>query len=236
MADQALVDLFRSMSGQMTNLTTTMGAQGVAKIVKCFDGSQPKEFKEWIKSVEKFCTLTSIPQERMKFIVYQASAGPVSDFLKRYLAENADLTWDHIKGALRLRFGEVTDSQHALLMLRKIRQKTGETVQVYAERLLNMAEDAFPGQDQNAIDGQLVGYFIDGLREDMLKLKIMRENSQTFGEAVLVATREQKLRKRFQLRTGHQCDVSEEKEPVPMEIDHFRHKLRCNYCNKKVTW
>ena len=32
--------------------------------------------------------------------------------------------------------------------------------------MLNMGEDAFEGQDQNAIQRQLVGYFIDGLRED----------------------------------------------------------------------
>ena len=51
------LDLFRSLDGQMTNLTTTMGAQGVAKVVKTFDGSNPKEFKDCVTSVEKYVAL-----------------------------------------------------------------------------------------------------------------------------------------------------------------------------------
>ena len=51
-----------------------------------------------------------------------------------------------------------------------------ETVQVYAERLNSYAEDAFEGQRQAVMDQQLVGYFVDGLRDDRLKMKVIREN------------------------------------------------------------
>ena len=234
MAEQIFLELFRSVDGQMANLTTTMGAQGVAKIVKPFDGSNPKEFKEWVKSIEKFATLTRVAPDRIKLIAYQASKGPVSDFIKRHLEQHADHTWAQVKAELKSSFGEVVDAQHALLLLRKVKQKVGETVQVYAERLLNLGEDAFEGQDVNAVQRQLVGYFIDGLREDNLKLKIMRENPDTFQAALATATREQNLRRRFQLRTGHSVtDKSDKDDMVPMEVDHFRNKPRCHYCQKK---
>ena len=56
-----------------------MGAQGIAKVVPNFDSSNPKEFKDWIKSIEKFATLTGIQNDKIKLIAYQASRGPVSE-------------------------------------------------------------------------------------------------------------------------------------------------------------
>ena len=118
------LELFQSVDGHMTNLKTTMGDQCVAEIVQSFDGSNLKEFKEWIKSIDKFGPLTRISNERVKYIAYQASTGPVSYFAKRYLEQHGDHTWDQIKGKLKMRFHEVVNFQHALLILRKIRQKT----------------------------------------------------------------------------------------------------------------
>ena len=173
-------------------------------------------------------------QDRVKYVAYQSSKGPVSDFLKRHLDNNAVQNWDQIKAELKSRFGEVVDSQHALLLLRKVKQKPQETIQVYAERLLNLGEDAFEGQDNNAMQRQLVGYFIDGLHHDYMKMKVMRENPNTFNDAITAATREQNLRKRFQLRTGHMANAeSEQMGPEPMQVDHMRHRDRCHFCKKK---
>ena len=50
------------------------------------------------------------------------------------------------------------------MLLRKVRQKEGESVQVYAERIMSLAEDAFGGQgmQNQAIQDQLIGFFTDG--------------------------------------------------------------------------
>ena len=119
--------MVKSVQEQMGRLATTMGAQGIAKIVPSFDGSNPKEFKDWIKSIEKFVTLTQVENERVKFVAYQASKGPVSNFLKRYLSRNPEENWRRVKAELRSCFGEVVYSQHALLLLRKVRQKPNES-------------------------------------------------------------------------------------------------------------
>lgn len=231
MAEQTFLQLFRSVDDHMVNLTTTVGAQGIARIVQNFDGSNPKLFKDWIKSIEKYSTLTGTPPDRTRLVAYQSSVGPVSDFLKRYLEANGDHGWDRIKHELRLRFGEVVDSQHALLLLRRVKQKQGESIQVYAERLLALGEDAFEGQGPEVIQRQLIGYFIDGLLQDFMKMKVMRENPNTFNDALRVATTEQNLRRRFQLRTGHLSqDIREE---TPMEVDHLRPRNKCFYCKRQ---
>lgn len=49
MAQQAqFIAAYKNVRNQMTGLSTIMGAQGVAKIIKPFEGN-PKEFKEWVK-------------------------------------------------------------------------------------------------------------------------------------------------------------------------------------------
>ena len=88
MAEQVFFKLFQSVDDQIRYLNTTMGPQGIAKIVSNFNGSKPKEYKDWIKSIEKFATLSCVPDDRIKLIAYQASKVPVSDFLKRYLEVN----------------------------------------------------------------------------------------------------------------------------------------------------
>ena len=65
----------------MTGLTTTMGAQRVAKLIKPFEGN-PKEFKEWIKSIEKYDILTNLDVAQYQLVAYQSSKGPISDFFE----------------------------------------------------------------------------------------------------------------------------------------------------------
>ena len=47
-------------------------------------------------------------------------------------------------------------------MLHKARQTKSETVQVYAERLFALANDAFAKVHKGVVESQLVGFFIDG--------------------------------------------------------------------------
>lgn len=66
------------------------------------------------------------------------------------------------------RFDEITDSQHAFMLLRNVKQAPHETVQLFAERLIALAEEAFAGQPGGlqAVEIQLIGFFIDGLAHD----------------------------------------------------------------------
>ena len=109
-----------------------------------------------------------MPADQVKLILYQSSKGPVSDFLKRHLEANPIQNWDNVKVELRKRFAEVTDHQYALSLLRKVKQKQKESIQVYAEWLLAISEGAF--DDMTAANQQLIGFFIDSLLHDYMKM------------------------------------------------------------------
>lgn len=231
MGEQAqFIATLKTVGEQMTGLSTTVGAQGVAKIIKSFDGN-PKEFKEWITSIEKYCILTRVGADQVKMVAYQSSKGPVSNFLKRHLETNQAQSWNDIKAEMTKRFAEVTDTQYALSLLRKVKQKPGESIQVYAERLMVLSEDAF--EDQTAANQQLVGFFIDGLLNDYMKMKVMRENPTTLQAAITTATEEQNLRRRFDLRSTGHLHGAQGFGAEPMEVGHARPSFRCYKCNKR---
>ena len=230
MAEAEVAQVFQNLAVEMSNVSTALGAQGINQIITPYEGD-PKKFKEWVKSIEKYAVLANLGNDdRIKRVAYQASRGPVSEFIRRYQDNNQQATWDQLKAGLNVRFSEVTDAQHAIMLLRKVQQKPGETVQVYAERLLTLAEDAYPAQQGAAVQRQQIDIFVDGLQEDQLKLKVLRANPQTLDAAVTTATNEQNLRKRFSLRTRHQYVPAEDDDR--MEVDHYRPARRCYKCNK----
>jgi predicted DsbA family dithiol-disulfide isomerase len=143
--------------------------------------------------------LEGIPIEKVTYLAFKTSTGAVSDYLK----VNRRAEWDALKAELAKRFADISDAQHAFTLLRQVKQERNERVQVYAERLLSLAEQAYEGaQDAQVTESHLIGFFTDGLYSDRLKIKVMRDDPKTLREAINSARDEFKLQQRFQLRMG----------------------------------
>ena len=89
------------------------------------------------------------------------------------------------------------------MVLRQVKQRQGQSIQVYAGSLMALGDEAFPHQVHAATDQQLIGFFIDGLLHDYMKMKVMRDNPATLQQAITIVTGEQNLRRRFDLRSNH---------------------------------
>ena len=230
MADGDVATLFQHIAAQLSGLSTVVGAQEISLIVYPFEGDS-KMFKDWVRSIEKYASLTGLTDNRVKMVAYQSSWGAVSDFIQRYLHEYVDNNWGQLKTELTSRFAEILDPQYAFVLLRKIKQRPEENVQLYAERLPSLAEEAFKGQNSGvaAIERQLVGFFVDGLVHDYLKMRVMRKNSTTLRAAVASAMTEQNLRKKFNLRIGRVTD-SNVRHTEPMEVEYALPPKHCHVC------
>ena len=215
MPQDPAVQVFANLTQELTNVSQALTAQGISNIVLRFDGN-PKNYREWIKSIEKYAVLVNVPEARKKIIAYQSSGGAVSGFIQRYMTANPDNTWAQLKEQLAVRFSDVTDAQMALSLLRRVKQKQGESIQNYSERILSLAEEAYNNQGGDAVERQLIDIFVDGLTNDQFKMKILREQPNTLQGAVATATNEQNLRARVQM--SHQGPNT----PTSMEVDHSR--------------
>ena len=89
--------------------------------------------------------------ESKKPIAFTASKGLTSDFIDRFLRERPQATWGEMKQELTVWFSEIVDQQHALTLLRRIKQKPRESIQLFAERLLTLSEDGFGGDGAGAL-------------------------------------------------------------------------------------
>ena len=94
--------------------------------------------------MEKQGLLERLDDEQLKRLAFQTAAGPVSDYVQRSLTAELNLTWDQLKRGLTARFGDITDSQHVLTLLRRVKQGVEENVQVFAERLLTLSAGPTP--------------------------------------------------------------------------------------------
>lgn len=177
------------------------------QIIEPFGGN-PMCYKKWVKEIQRYAQLTKLEDKDITRIAYVSCKGPPADFIKRYIEEteenDRELSWNDLQRLLKKRFDEITDEQQALSILRRMRQFPEESVQLYSERFLRVADEAYPDskndQTKAFIQAQMTGTFIDGLNQDYLKMKLLREAPKTFEDAVELAVREQNLRKRFNLR------------------------------------
>ena len=200
-------EMVKWLAGQVKGLQTAISVP-LLQVVRTFEGD-PSKFKQWIKDIERYAQMARLDDNDIPRIVLMTCSGSIADFVKRYLDEVAKKgdppIWPHLKKLMQKRFAEITDPQQAMAVLRRIRQKPDESVQLYSERLLRIAEDAYPTpydeRDHHLVQKQLIDIFCDGLCFDYLRMKVLRENPDSFEKALEIAMREQNLRKRFNLRS-----------------------------------
>ena len=126
--------------------------------IKQFNG-EPKEFESWIKQIEKHAFLFDCSDRKKQLVAYQTCTGLVSDYIKRYLESDGDKTWANLKENLHSRFSPVLDRPKAFEQLVSKKQKRDEDVQFFAERLLSLAEKAYPDRTDSLnpiIESQLL--------------------------------------------------------------------------------
>ena len=232
------LEVLGALESTLNNFNATLRNQGVGNLVVPYEGD-PKQCRNWINSIEKFADLNKLDQANKIHVTYMMARGPVSDFIQRWQSGNQQPTWADLVQNLLAHFSSVTDSDHAHDILRKIKQKNGETVSLYAERIFLLARDAYspaelndPGANRVA-QKQLVSYFIDGLQDRAIKLKIMRINPVDLSAALKIAREEHNLMARFDLRTQHSYSrPSTARDVEPMEVDQVRRRV-CHACGKE---
>ena len=162
--------IMKSMFSHIKALQTAVTVP-LLQLVKPFTGDST-EFKQYVKDIEKYAQMAKLGDSDILSKVHITCTGPVADFVQRFMdeykTEGLPPSWKVLKKLMTKRFGEITDESEAMAVLRRIRQGPDESVQMYSERLLRVAEDAYPPSCQadrsgfDLVQRQLLDIFCDG--------------------------------------------------------------------------
>ena len=134
--------LLAVLSGQLGEIKLdfkTLKLDMHSGIIKHFDGEHAKEYKKWVKGIEKWRLLHEANDAATKRVAFLTSQGPVSDFIQRFLVRNPAAMWDDMKGELKIWFADVVDGAQAFSLLKKVRQGS-QNVAIYGERVQSIGE------------------------------------------------------------------------------------------------
>lgn len=183
-------------------LQMEMRAQGLVKQIRDFSGEGTKRFRDWLKDMERVGNAIDADAERYKSLALQTLRGPAADFVARRLEETPNMNWQQLKQLLLGQFSDEGEAHLALLKLRRLKQAKGESVQNFGERIMSLAGEAYVGQNPNnpLIQSALVEVLVEGVSNDTIARRLIRESPDTLGEALTIATREQQAAKSFSMR------------------------------------
>ena len=153
-----------------------------------------------------------------KCIAYQAPKGSVSDFIHCYITANPKTLGICLKITFWLDSQKSRIANMHLLFWAKLNRNQVKQCRCMPKCYLHWFCRT---RGLDAVESQIIGFFVDGLYHDFLKLKVMHDNPNTFQGVVTVAMNEQNLLRKFNLHSTSSPTVHKEE---PVEIGHVRSK------------
>ena len=103
---QTFSNQITGLTNQLSNATNSIGSISSSLIVPSYSGD-PKEFQNWIKTIEKQALLDNLADEGIKRLTFRSSREAVSDFIQRFLHDYPQENWARLKQKLTARFCDV---------------------------------------------------------------------------------------------------------------------------------
>ena len=224
MEQSSLSDLIQGLTLELRNVacsvTNTFRGESLIKYIQPLICRENGGYKAWLEEMQKYFHVARVAEEDKCQAALLTTSGTVGQYVHRLLTNNPHLTWDDLKVSLEEYYGVVPNPNARLAELAKIRQGRTEGIQEYMQRVVRLAESAYAGIDgrNEVVSKQVLGFFIEGLREREIKKAVMKDEPQTLEAAYQKALSEWIWKIRL--------DEGSEYEDEPMEVCHSRRQLR----------
>ena len=201
------------------SVTNTLRGESLIKYIQPLIRRENGGYKAWLEEMQKYFHVARVAEEDKCQAALLTTSGTVGQYVHRLLTNNPRLTWDDLKVSLEEYYGVVPNPNARLAELAKIRQGGTEGIQEYMQRVVRLAESAYAGIDgrNEVVSKQVLGFFIEGLREREIKKTVMKDEPQTLEAAYQKALSEWK----WKIRLDEGSEYEE-----PMEVWHSRRQLR----------
>lgn len=201
-----------NLTESLNSLQRELRTGRLGKQIGQFNGDGSRRFRDWLTDMERIGQAVGANDEVYRIMCLETLKGPALDQFTRLINGRPHMLWAEIVTALRQRYFDEADSQIALQKLNRLKQRKGESTLVYVERIRALAEEAYHGQDmaQNHIQTSMTGALINGIMDDGVARRLIRDRPANFEAAATVAMREQQAAKQFAIRRRE--------DPEPMDV------------------
>lgn len=184
------------------NIQMELRAGRMGKRIPDFNGDGSRRFKEWLADIERIAGALNADDATIKALCFESLKGSAAEHFARVNRNHPNAQWRDIRRALVAQYSDAGDSHIAIQRLRQIKQKRGESIQSFAERIRTLGQEAYPNQQGNnpLVQDSLIEALIDGVVDDHIARKLIRERPDDFEDAVVRAIREQQASKHFSMR------------------------------------
>ena len=221
--EQFVTEMMRGFAGEFTkalsSVTSSVLTSSYLSNIRALGENDAHRFDAWAGDLEKYFLVADPTEQEKCRVALLTSKGSVGSLIRRLITGNAQLTWDDLKLRLREHYGLERDPHQYLVELARIQQYPQERLEVYLERILNLAERAYGGDRRQdpLVQKQVKDFFVEGLRDPEIKLAVIRADPATLDRAYNLARGESKLRARVVMSPHRSEDF-----PQPMEVCHAR--------------
>ena len=202
------------MASAMKDVVQEIRLQNLTRHVRAYHGEGTEKFLTWLKDIDQL--VPTVDSERMCILATITLGGSAGIFASRTLKENPGISWTDFRKKMVDRFSDLSDPFVAQERCRHLKQRPGESVVNFAERLTSAATEAFPDIQSPQTQRTLIEIFQRGVISDHLARSLIRKKFETLSAAVTHATEEQRAERAFEMSRNHLPP------PEPMEIDVVR--------------
>lgn len=192
-------------------LQMEMRANALGRQIRDFSGEGGKRFKDWLGDIDRVGQALNADNERYRALCYQTLKGSAGNFFSRHIQNHPNENWPQTRQVLKQHYSEEGDAHWAGQKLRRLTQRTGESIQNFVDRIITMGREAYQDINQPLVQSIMVDVLIDGTKEDSIAKRLIKERPNNLDQAMTIAVNEQTATKNFKLRRR----VEEE----PMEVD-----------------
>ena len=219
--NEQMLQYMQLNSDFMHNLSRQLTANDTASCIPVFSGGNAKQFREWIKTLDRIYIDNQDDHVIMGKLITKTTRDLAADFyadLKR--DAEAPLSWPETRDAFYARFSNYVDAHIAQQTLKTLKQERKQDLHCYAQKISETARDAYTPDELNnpIVIRELKNIFIDGLRQKKTAQLLIQEDVPNLQAALARAIRQELLQQTFQLRQVNTFD-NDRRDIVNMEVD-----------------
>ena len=167
--------------------TTASSSQNITYGIKMPRYQSPGDIETFVNRFEQFCLTHNVDEAKKANLILSALDDTSFTAANRELKEEEKKEYTITKNHLLKRFDLYKESGQRRLLFRQTKREASQNMEEIYTHLLGLAANAFPGENADTIDKNILDQFLLGPGDDKVRLYLIKKSPKTSREALSMA-------------------------------------------------